>query len=269
MEKQFEFNNSLISYQVEGNGQPVILLHGFAEEGTIWQAQVQFLQQYCQLIIPDLPGSGKSPLLPQKAVTIEDYADCIHALLQLEKIDQCILLGHSMGGYIAIAFAEMYPEHLSAFGFIHSTAFADNEEKKNTRKKGIELINQYGVYPFLKNTTPNLFSKTFKEAYAGTVSELIEKGKEFSQEALVQYYTAMMTRPDRTDTLKRTNVPVLFVIGSEDVAAPLEDLLQQVHLPKTSYIHVMDNTGHMSMLEKPQELNKHLLQFIQDVFPFE
>ena len=264
MEKYFNFGSANIYYSVAGNGETIVLIHGFAEDGTIWNEQVPFLEKHCRLIVPDLPGSGQSQMLPANA-GIEDYAECLNALLEHEGVDKCIVLGHSMGGYITLALAEAYKDKLSGFGFIHSTAFADNEEKKATRKKGIRFIEEHGAYTFIKNTTPNLFSNNFKNAHLNVVQSLIEKGNNFKKEALIQYYEAMMNRPDRTQALANSEVPVLFVIGSEDVAAPLQDLLQQVHLPKIAHIYILEEVGHMSMLEKPEKLNKHILEFINSV----
>ncbi|WP_018611811.1 alpha/beta fold hydrolase [Segetibacter koreensis] len=262
MEKKFQYLNTEMYYNVSGEGKAVVLLHGFAEDGNIWSEQVSFLQKYCKLIIPDLPGSGKSGMLQKDNVAIEGYATFINALLENENIEKCILLGHSMGGYITLAFAEMFAQKLTAFGFVHSTAFADNEEKKTSRQKGIKMMEEYGVFPFLKNTTPNLFSENYKKQHPERVSELIEQGKNFSKEALIQYYAAMMNRPDRTEVLKKSKVPVLFIIGSEDKAAPVDDVLKQVPLPKTSYVHIIRGVGHMSMWEEPEKLNKYLLEFI-------
>jgi pimeloyl-ACP methyl ester carboxylesterase len=262
MQKTFQYQNAAISYDIYGTGKPVVLLHGFAEDSTIWNNQVGYLESHCKLIVPDLPGSGQSELL-QDANEIEDYADGIYALLTHEEVNSCITLGHSMGGYITLAFAGKYAAKLTGFGLINSTAFADSEEKKLTRKKGIAMMEEYGVLPFIKNTTPNLFSQQFKKEHPEVVAALTEQGKDFSTAALVQYYTAMMNRPDSTEVLKTSEVPVLFIIGSEDVAAPLNDLLEQVHLPKVSHIHIIEGVGHMSMLEAPDELNKHLLQFIE------
>ncbi len=263
MEKKFNYINIKIFYKVIGKGQPVVLLHGFAEDNNIWNDQGSFLQEHCQLIIPDLPGTGKSGMLPKNS-TIDDYATSVNALLSNENIEKCILLGHSMGGYITLAFAERYAEKLKAFGLVHSTAFADNDEKKVSREKGIQMMKEYGVFPFLKNTTPNLFSENYKKQHPERVSGLIEKGKNFSTEAMVQYYTAMMNRPDRTEVLAKSNVPVLFIIGSEDKAAPLDDLLKQVSLPNISYIHIMQGVGHMSMWEGAKQLNNYLLEFIKN-----
>jgi pimeloyl-ACP methyl ester carboxylesterase len=265
LEKRFQYKGSEIYYSITGNGQPVVLLHGFAEDSTIWNDQIEFLRQDCLVVAPDLPGSGKSTTLKKENVTIEDYADWLHALLKNEKIDSCILLGHSMGGYISLAFAEMFPGVLTAFGFVHSTAFADDDAKKDTRKKAIKVIEKYGVHPFLKNSMPNLFSENYKKEHPEIVAELIERGKNFSTKTLIQYYSAIMKRPDRTDVLKKSKVPVLFIIGSDDVATPLADLLKQVHLPAVSYIHILKEVGHMSMLEKPEELNSYLLGFIKNI----
>ncbi len=280
MKKTFQYQNTSISYHVEGNGRPVVLLHGFGEDSNIFNHQIAFLKEHCLLIVPDLPGSGKSELLKQSlhqhstsniqlpissvqySASMNDYAKIVQALLQHENITTCTLLGHSMGGYITLAFAELYPSMLNGFGLVHSTAFADNEEKKQNRQRGIEMMEQYGPYPFLKNTTPNLFGKKFKEAYPEKVETLIEAGKTFTKEALQQYYAAMMSRLDKTPVLKGSKTPVLFIMGTEDVAAPLNDILQQSVLPECSYIHVLEGVGHMSMWEAADQLNHYLLLFI-------
>jgi pimeloyl-ACP methyl ester carboxylesterase len=264
MERKFIYREKEVFYTVSGEGKAVILVHGFGEDGTIFRQQNAFLQQYAKVIIPDLPGSGLSPL-NSLLVSIDDYADCIYALIQHENITGCIMLGHSMGGYITLSFAEKYDSSLTAFGFIHSTAFADSEEKKANRQKGIEFIETHGAYSFLKTSIPNLFSPISKEAFPDEIASLIEQGRHFTGEALQQYYRAMINRADKTQLLKNTPLPVLFIIGKDDVAAPLKDVEQQMHLPACSYIHILENVGHMSMLEAPDILNALLLQFIKTV----
>jgi pimeloyl-ACP methyl ester carboxylesterase len=239
-------------------------LHGFAETSSIWQKQINFLSSFCRVIIPDLPGSGKSalPELSAEKLSIDDLAEAVHSILQKENIEQCIMLGHSMGGYITLAFADKFLNKLRGFGFVHSTAFADSEEKKQNRLKGIKMIEQYGSYAFLKTSLPGLFSSEFKKEKPGVVSKLIDEGKNFTKKSLQQYYYAMMQRPDRTDVLRNNKLPVLFVLGTEDTAAPLHDILKQVYLPETAYIHIISNSGHMSMLEEPLKLNRILKEFV-------
>ncbi len=264
MKKQLEYLGVAVQYNKYGNGFPVVLIHGFGEDSSIFNAQIAFLQNHCRLIVPDLPGSGASAFNAQLN-SIEDFATCIHQLLQYEKIEQCIVLGHSMGGYITLAFAEKYSHSLAGFGLLHSTAFADTEEKKQNRKRGIELIKTYGAHSFLKTTIPNLFGAAFKESFPEQVTALTESAKQFSVDTLVQYYEVMIERHDRTAVLKSNPLPVLFVLGTEDVAAPLIDVLQQTHLPQCSYIHVLENVGHMGMWEATERMNGFLLSFIQHV----
>lgn len=258
------YNNRQLSYHTYGAGKTLVLLHGFAEDNRVWHLQVAALQAHYRLIVPDLPGSGQSERLHDTLnASIEQYAYAVLAILQQEQVTQCVVLGHSMGGYITLAIAEKKPAWLSGFGFVHSTALPDSEEKKQNRQRGIELIGQYGGYPFIKNTTPNLFSAAYKTSHAGQVEELIERGREFTDLALQQYYVAMMNRPDRTFVLSGSNVPVLFIIGTDDVAAPLKDVLPQTYLPACSYIHILENTGHMGMWEAPEKVNRYLAEFME------
>ncbi|SFQ41142.1 alpha/beta fold hydrolase [Parafilimonas terrae] len=266
MIKTITYKNTPLSYYACGKGFSVVLLHGFAETYAIWKNQSGFLKNYYRLIIPDLPGSGASALFEtgKNNLTIDELADSIHSIIINENIERCIMLGHSMGGYVTLSYAEKYAHKLQAFGLVHSTAFADSEEKKQIRKRGIEIMETYGGYAFLKTTTPNLFTTGFKKKHNEIVKELIEEGRHFKKENLQQYYYAMMNRADKTSVLKNTVLPVLFVAGTEDAAAPLNDVLKQVHAPEIAYIHIINNMAHQSLLEVPVELNSVLKNFIDE-----
>jgi pimeloyl-ACP methyl ester carboxylesterase len=196
-------------------------------------------------------------------ISLIDYAELMAAILKVEDISTCILIGHSMGGYIALAFEEIYPEISLRFGLVHSSALADTEEKKANRLKGIELMELYGAGPFLKNTIPNLFSATFKKEHPDMVSLLVDAAPVFNTQACQQYYEAMRLRPDRTSILKGNLKPILFVIGTDDVAAPLVDLLPQIKLPSRPYVHILEGVGHMGMWEATEQVNQFLLDFIE------
>lgn len=267
-----QHKNKSIYYRVMGKGRPVVLIHGFAEDGNIWNALIKYLQNNFFLIIPDLPGSGKSDKLKGENVSIEDYADVIKEILNVEisKVSppagggnlegSVSLIGHSMGGYITLAFAKKYPGILNGFGLFHSSAFADDEEKKQTRRKAIEFIKENGSYAFLRTTIPNLFAgnKHLKE-----MEDLIEEGRKFTPEALIQYYQAMINRSDTTEVLKTFNKPVLFIIGEKDNAIPLQASLQQCHLPAISHVHIL-GTGHMGMIEESERSHSIVECFLQN-----
>jgi len=258
-QKHITHDEKAVYYNVYGEGYPVMLVHGFGEAGNVWKEQIPFLQNDYQLIVPDLPGSGRSPLTSD--MSMEGLADVLKTIVEAEA-GALTMIGHSMGGYITLAFAEKYPELLTGFGLFHSSGFADNEEKKATRKKGIEFIQQHGAAAFLKNTTPNLFSPVTKEQNPGLIDDFIDELDNFSPEALVSYYEAMMQRPDRTAVLKESKVPVLFILGQHDVAVPFEDGLKQVNLPEKSYIHVLRQSAHMGMLEEKAKSNSILKDYL-------
>ncbi|PWT72080.1 MAG: alpha/beta hydrolase [Bacteroidetes bacterium] len=244
-----------------------MLIHGFAEDMSIWHHQIDYLKNKFRLIIPDIPGSGgSSPLTLFKngspPAIMDDYAACLLHLLDQEGIEKCNLVGHSMGGYVALAFAELYPSRINKLSLFHSTAFPDSEEKKAARRKSNEFIKSYGSAPFIEQAIPNLFDEPFRKSSPEKIENLIERYANFPAEALVSYYEAMILRPDRTHVLQNFKNPVQFIIGENDKAVPLEQSLRQCHIPQISYIHVLEKSAHMGMLEDPDETNRMLENFL-------
>ena len=240
----------------------LMLVHGFPERGSIFQKQLDALSPYYTLLIPDLPGSGESPYNPVLESTA-DFADSLAAIIKEEQIDKLVITGHSMGGYIALAFAERYPKMLLGLGLLHSTAYADSEQKKVNRIKAIHTMEHYGGYAFLKTMVPTLFGSVFKSAHPQVIQELIEAGSHFETKALQQYYQMMHDRTDKTAVLINLPIPFLFISGTEDQAAPAADLINQSSLPTTAVIEILKHTGHMGFLEHPDQVNNLLIHFLQ------
>lgn len=263
MNKEITYQHKRIFYRISGTGKPVILVHGFGEDGEVWRHQVEYLEKQFKLIVPDLPGSGKSEQIDD--MSMEGLAEAIHAIMHDEGIEACPVIGHSMGGYITLALVEKYWNHVSAFGLFHSSALADSEEKKATRQKAIGFVQQHGAFEFLKTATPNLFAPITREERPGLIDEQLATLHNFSAPAVVSYYEAMIKRPDRTAVLQNAAVPVLFVMGKYDAAVPMEDTLKQCYLPEKSYIHILHDSGHMGMLEQKEESNRILEEFLLDI----
>jgi pimeloyl-ACP methyl ester carboxylesterase len=265
-EKELTINGKNIFCRENGEGPVVMLLHGFGEDGGIWKNQFDAFPGY-RLVIPDLPGSGRSERTDD--MSMEGLASTMKELAgQLWGEEKFVLIGHSMGGYITLAFAEKYPQLLSGFGLFHSSAFADSEEKKETRRKGIEFIRQHGAFGFLKTATPNLYAPVTKEQRPELVEEHIQSTRQFSPESLTAYYEAMMQRPDRTPILRETPLPVLFILGRHDTAVPPEDGLKQCHLPRRSHVHLFENSGHMGMVEEAARANEVVGEYLKEVASF-
>jgi len=253
-------NNGNITWLDEGQGATIVFIHGFAENSGIWDQQVTPLKKSYRVIIPDLPGTAATPL--STPLTIESMAEYVYAILLAENISNAVIIGHSMGGYVALALAEKYPTLVKGLGLFHSTAKADSEEKKEGRRKSIKLMEQYGAETFLRQTLPNMFSPATKSKLPEEVDAYVKMGMQCELPALIAWYEAMAARPDRTAVLKTIPVPVLFMIGKDDNAVPLDNVLPQITLPRVSSIHIFENVGHMGMWEIPTESNVILEQFI-------
>jgi pimeloyl-ACP methyl ester carboxylesterase len=268
-QKEITLHGKKLFYRSIGRGPCVVLLHGFGEDGAVWKNQFDALPGY-KLIIPDLPGSGRSEMVED--MSMEGLAEAVKEIIIHETAElffkegephSVVMTGHSMGGYITLAFAEKFPGMLKGFGLFHSTAFADSEEKKQTRRKGIEFMEKHGGYEFLKTSIPNLYSPVTKEKNPSLIVQQIEASRNFSGAALVSYYVSMIQRPDRTPVLQQTHLPVLFIFGKYDNAVPLQDGLKQAHLPNLSYIHILEKSGHMGMIEEREEAVRILKEYIE------
>lgn len=253
-----------VYYRVYGNktGKGIVLIHGFPEDGSLWDNIIPLLSPLFRVIIPDVPGSGKSRL-NKTDVSIEELADSINIIIEAERFEEIIIAGHSMGGYIALAFADKYPEKLKGLSLVHSTAIADNEEKKETRRKSIDIIQKGGKEYFVKGMIPNLFSQCFRDAHPDIIQQQISRGLKLESKSMVAFYNAMINRPDRVNTLTDAIFPVQWIIGREDKVVPLDSALQQSFKSDVNFVSLYNDSGHMSMLEAPSRLAEDLNNFIE------
>jgi pimeloyl-ACP methyl ester carboxylesterase len=264
MQKKLLFRGELIEYEIKGNGLPVMLVHGFTEDQKIWNLLLAGIEDKYSWILPDLPGSGQSPY--NASITqIGDFSDALKAILDQENILEIVLVGHSMGGYISLAFAEKYPEYIKALGLFHSSSYIDTDEKKETRDKNIRFIQKNGAALFVEQAIPGLFSDGFKKEHPEEISKLVDRYTNFTTDSLVQYLDAMKGRTATTGVLKEISKPVLFIMGEEDKAVPLKDVLEQCHLPRISYIHILTHTAHMGMIENTSLCNSIVDRFLEEI----
>ena len=178
MRKQLLYKGHLIYYEVRGKGMPVMLVHGFTEDRQIWDGLLQGMEEKYQWLLPDLPGSGDSPF-NENLSSITDYATALQAITQTENLTPLAVIGHSMGGYIALAFAEKYPEETRGLGLFHSTAYADSPQKKESREKNIRFIKKNSPAVFVEQAIPGLFSEAFKSSNAAVVRQIVERYANF------------------------------------------------------------------------------------------
>lgn len=255
------WQGSRIKYTLTGSGPLVMLIHGFAENSSVWQHLVTALKKDFTFIIPDLPGCGGSETL-QNSFSLSDISDLLFLIgsKQLGN-SKFTLVGHSMGGYIAMEYARNHWETLNGLGLFHSSSLADNDSKKETRKSSIDFITKNGKELYLKTSVPNLFSEHSRNVYPNLVEELVKLGLSCNEKSLSQYQQAMIERQDTSGILKVFGEPVLFVQGQYDNAVPMENGLKQVILPPVCHFHLLKQSGHMGMWEEQEKANALLKQY--------
>lgn len=252
---------SSIYSEVRGEGNPVILIHGFCETSAIWKPLLNKLAFSHQVITLDLPGFGKSPL-PSTPFTIADIAEEVHKWMKEKNLLGSVIIGHSLGGYVSLALAEKYPESIKGFGLVHSTAFADDDEKKHSRNKTIEFVRKRGVKVFADSFVSQLFYIKNRERLADAITKVTIDAGNTNEETLVSYMEAMRDRPDRANVLKSFDKPILFIAGDQDTSVPFEKSEVQFEFMQQPYLTVLKEVGHMGMYEATSECFESISKFL-------
>ena len=251
-------------YTDAGSGDTLVFLHGFCESKQVWEEFIKPLQQF-RIITLDLPGHGDNTAY-SGPYTMESLAEDVKQRLDELGVKECLLVGHSMGGYVSMAFAEKYGHMLRGLCLFHSSALPDTEEKKESRTKSIDFVERHGVTNFVNPLIQPLFYEGNRERLKPEIEMMKEIGRRTPQAAVVSALTAMRDRPDRTHVLKEAKYPVLFIFGKDDTAVPLDKALEQCHLPDYGTALFLGKTGHMGMFERRAETRKALVKFAETVF---
>jgi pimeloyl-ACP methyl ester carboxylesterase len=262
--KTLKIDNVTIRYSDTGSGTPVLLLHGYLESLEIWFPFARKLAEGCRVICPDIPGHGRSGI----ASGVHDMdlmASFIKKFLDKISVQKCIMIGHSMGGYIALAFAEKYPGNLLAFSLFHSAPFADNEGKKINRDREIELVKK-GRKDLLVNTN---IPKEFADINLDRLKKEVKFAKKLARNnpdfGIIALLSGMKERPDRTSVITDPPVPFLWILGKKDNYINYDQLCSRIDTGKTGELFVLEQSGHMGFIEEPELSLAKLREFIAGV----
>ena len=239
----------MLNYEISKNGkEPLVLLHGFMENNTIWEDMEESLSDQFQLIKIDLPGHGKSEVLGE-IHTMNLMAEEVKKVIDHLQLSKVHLLGHSMGGYTALAFAELYPENLKSLSLFFSSTLEDNDDKKDIRRRSIEIINRN--YPsFVDNSIANLFSENERDILRDKIELAKKIAVETNTEGVKASQLGMAERPNRTKILLEFNLPILIIAGKHDNAVKTETFFEHIPNRKNIKTYILD-CGHNGHWEKP------------------
>lgn len=262
---ELKVNDIVIRYSDQGMGSPVVLIHGYLESLEIWQPFAEKLATKFRVICPDIPGHGQSGMAgPVHSMKL--MATVLHDLLHQLGVEKCVLTGHSMGGYVALAFADLYMDTLKGLVLFHSTPFADTEEKKKNRDREIELVRQ-GKKDILFNTNiPQAFADSNLERLSETVEKAKAIGRDSTDEGIIALLEGMKQRKDNSHIIAEGKVPLLWILGKKDNYIPYDQVREKLDPGRNGLLKVLDDSGHMGFLEEPRRSFSMLKEFVENCF---
>ncbi|MFN8412504.1 MAG: alpha/beta hydrolase [Anaerolineales bacterium] len=249
--KKVSVNGLSIAYERSGKGVPLVLIHGYPLDHSIWRETSQLLENDFDVILPDMRGFGESSSLNQ-AYSVSDMADDLAGLLDAIHVEKIALAGHSMGGYVALTFAKKYPERVSGLALVSSQAAADSEERKQGRYKTAEDVALNGVLPVADAMAGKLSSDKQIQDYS---HELIKKQ---SKEGVIGALKAMAEREDMLAFLVASQLNLVLVHGDADALIPLDRAKEIKQARSSSTLIELPGLGHMPMMEAPEKVAQAL-----------
>jgi pimeloyl-ACP methyl ester carboxylesterase len=253
------------TYFDRGSGRPVVLLHGFPLSKAMWQPQIETLDQWARVLVPDLPGFGGSGGF-EGPPSMDAMADRVLRFLDSLKITEPVVLGGiSMGGYVTMAFARRYPQRLCGLVLVDTKADPDDEAGKANRDRMIELVAQSGSKVVIEQMLPKLVGADTLARNPRVADELHSIGSEQSASGVADALRAMRDRPDSTPGLAAVQVPTLIVVGEQDALIPparSEELRRAIRGAKLVTISA---AGHMPNMEQPEAFNAELRSFLEEL----
>jgi len=261
--KTTSYKEKQISYFTSGEGKSIFLIHGFLESKEIWKDFATELSENYKVICIDLPGHGDSDIIGD-IHSMEEMAEIIKHVADLLEISEFVLIGHSMGGYVSLSFAEKYPSYLKGLGLFHSQAIADSEEAKNNRDRACEIVKN-NKHKYISTFIPDLFAPENVVKFQDEIKKLQNNVENILPDSIIASQKGMKKRTDKINVLLELDVPIMFIAGKQDSRVPIQKVMAQAMLPKHSEILIL-SIGHMGYIEAKNETLNFTKSFIYNCF---
>ena len=264
--KTIVFEGHTLHYRDEGreHKQTLVLLHGYLQSLDVWSPYVLSYMRQLRVITIDLPGHGQSQCIAE-VHTMDLMAKAVKAVLDAAHVDQCVMVGHSMGGYVALAFADLYPHYLRGLGLLHSHGLPDTEEKIEARMETCDLVCKNRA-SYIVGFIPPLFHPSKRLMLDLEIKDLQDQCLDTKVESIIAAQRGMACRPSRLKTLHELEVPVLFIYGHDDPRIPIELALGQALAARHAELLILDNVAHMAHLEERDYVRPRLLNFLNTCY---
>ncbi len=255
------FKKGSVTFSDTGKGRVVVLLHGFLGSHQIWENTILELSKSYRVIAIDLPGHGSTDCFGY-VHTMDLLAKCVKEVMDSLRLKKYVIVGHSMGGYVGLAFADLFPDNLKGLCLFHSSAYADNDEKKRDRTRSVRVVKaNHKIYT--TEVIKNLFATKNAKYLKAEIAFAQKIANKVSKRSIIAALEGMKDRPNRDMILGMVNYPVMMVIGELDNVLPKDQLLEQTQLIKNKQVLYLEHDGHMGFLESPKLTTKALRKFLR------
>jgi len=258
----FPYSGGKICYTDSGQGTPVVLLHGYLETAEVWYGFAEKLAEKYRVISLDLPGHGLSDIYGSTH-TMEFMANVVKELLDNLRIGNVFMAGHSLGGYVTLAFLELFPDSLSGYCLFHSQPFPDTPETIEKRIREIALAREGKKEMFCHENITRMFAGSNLEVFSGAVQRSWEIASELNSEGIIAVLNGMMARPSRLSVMEEGRVPCLWILGEKDNYIPCAAIQARISLPSNARIVILENSGHMGFIEEEDRSVKVITEFVE------
>jgi pimeloyl-ACP methyl ester carboxylesterase len=261
MKKYIHYKGKKIYYSDEGNGYPVLLVHGYLETGDVWKDFASSLSERFRVLVIDLPGHGHSDIYGESH-TMEFLAEAICGLMDTLGIEKIFLAGHSLGGYVALAFVEKFAARLAGYCLFHSHPFADSEDAIRKREREIIIVKSGKKFLMYPDNVKRMFADPNAERLKAEIERLKKIASGISGEGIMAVLRGMMARPSRLAIMEEGKVPCLWILGSMDNYILCDNMKQRVRLPSNAELVILEDSGHLGFIEEKEKSASILTDFI-------
>lgn len=252
MKRNIQFEGVRISYTVRGKGRPIVLLHGYLEGGEVWDPLAEKLEEDYQIITPDLPGHGESGVKGE-VHTMEFLASAVRTVIRDAGEKRVLMVGHSLGGYVTLAFVELYPEMLSGYVLFHSHPHADTPEAIARRNREIAIVRAGKKNIMYPGNVSMMFAKENLKSMHAQLERSRQIASRNSVEGIIAILNGMIVRPSRQCVLEKGEVPLLWILGRHDLYFSPEKAQRDIGLPLNAEVVILENSGHLGFIEETEK----------------
>jgi len=265
MSKSLSFNGINVSFTDSGAGDTIVLLHGYLESKEIWDPLTRMLETIFRVVAIDLPGHGKSGVFSE-IHTMEFMAGAVKAVIDSLNIERILLAGHSLGGYVALAFLELYPQSLEGYCLFHSHAKPDKEATVENRNREIRVVKAGKKNLMYPDNVTRMFSVKNLESMTDALERSKKIASETPAEGIIAVLKGMIARPSRVALVEKGEKPMLWILGRNDQYFTPSGAIAGVKLPENAKVFILENSGHLGFVEETALSFRVVSEFAEEIF---